>query len=95
MQPYQSLWRQKPPVRWSTQRGCSRATWTVTGFYWYACSLTAVAAIDINTNKVGVQAYKALIDESKTMSKKLALVSKIQETCSTKFKDGTKLEVLM
>ena len=41
------------------------------------------------------QAYKALIDESKTMSKKLALVSKIQETCSTKFKDGTKLEVLM
>ena len=51
--------------------------------------------MDINTNQVGVQAYKALIDESKTMSKKLALVSKIQKTCSTKFKDGTKLEVLM
>ena len=47
--------------------------------------------MDINTNQVGVQAYKALIDESKTMSKKLALVSKIQKTCSTKFKDGTKL----
>ena len=51
--------------------------------------------MDINTNQVGVQAYKAPIDESKTMSKKLALVSKIQETFSTKSKDGTKLEVLM
>ena len=61
----------------------------------YASPLTAAAAIDINTNQVGVQAYKALIDQSKTMSKKLALVSKIQETFSTKSKDGTKLEVLM